>query len=214
MPSNCGAGEDSWKSLGQHWVNLKGAQPWTFTRRTDAEAEAPVFWSSDGNRGLVGKAPDAGKIDGRKRRECQRMRWLDSITDEMNMNLGKLWEMVKDRDAWRAAVRGVTKSSTWLGDWTTTWIICISNILRKERQWVDFQSYFEVALFQQLLCIIKKEYHYLTFTKSCHQFIYLSHFFQIGCCAVTFTLNSLFFTFLSHSLTFHKIIEFLSKKTS
>ena len=60
----------------------------------------------------------------------------------------------------------------------------------------------------------KKEYHYLTFTKICHQFIYLSSFLQIGYCAVTLTLNSLFFIFLSHSLTFHKIIEFLSKKAS
>ena len=116
-------------------VNFKGDQLWIFTGRTDAEAEAPVFWSSDGNRELVGKVPDAGKIDGRKRRECQRMRWLDSINDAVNMNLGKLWEMVRDRDAWHVAVRGVTKIWTRLDDWTTTWIICISNILRKDNEW-------------------------------------------------------------------------------
>ena len=56
------------------------------------------------------------KTAGRKRREHQRMRWLDSITDAMNMNLNKLQEMVRDREVWRAAVHGITKSQTWLGD--------------------------------------------------------------------------------------------------
>ena len=57
-----------------------------------------------------------GKIKGRRRRGCQRMRWLDDITDAMNMKLGKLQEMVRDREAWRATARGLTESYTRLGD--------------------------------------------------------------------------------------------------
>ena len=98
-------------------VNLEGNQPWIFSGRTDAEA--PVFWSSDVNRQLIGKVPNAGKDWGQKEKRASEERWLHHITDAMNMNLGKLWETVRDREAWHAAVHEVSKSRTQLDDWTT-----------------------------------------------------------------------------------------------
>ena len=101
-------------------VNPKGNQPWIFIRRIDAEAEAPMLWPPDGKSWLIGKDLMLRKTELKGRRRWQRMRWLDSTTDSMRMNLSKLWETVKDRGSWHAAVHGVMKSLTWLSDWTTT----------------------------------------------------------------------------------------------
>ena len=107
-------------------VNPKGYQSWIFIGRTDAGT--PILWPSDGRADSLEKALMLGKIEGRRRRGRQRMRWLDGITNLVDMTLNKLWEMVKDREAWHCSPWGHKESdmTEWLNQNKWWWlIVCI-----------------------------------------------------------------------------------------